>query len=270
MRRLVKITFNGLCLMLLCICLAVCLLGWQSRHAITYVIGATLSGRWGIAQFSGGTFVLLTWRAEPAAVWPRWYSVTDPATSGGEPLMDGRDSWHVLGFCGRSGLPGSNVVGVRAGRHVDESDPSLKRHDYTGQERGSLDPDFDGPWPGWGAISGDELTNGAWFCLTPMTGSCLELEGSISSAAAVSAALPLLWLILWLSRICVRQRCRRVGLCHVCKYDLTLNQSGRCPECGTKVSTLKAGHLGLSLTRCVSKGRPTAQDSAEEPPRQGS
>lgn len=31
---------------------------------------------------------------------------------------------------------------------------------------------------------------------------------------------------------------RSKGLCHVCKYDLTGNVSGRCPECGTAIEEL--------------------------------
>jgi hypothetical protein len=78
--------------------------------------------------------------------------------------MDGIDVWHA-------GLPGSDMVAVRAGRHVDETSPALKRSAYKDEPTVGLAPDFDGPWPGWGAFSGDEQTNGAWFCLSPSSSS---------------------------------------------------------------------------------------------------
>jgi hypothetical protein len=225
-KALIIAVLNGLCLMLLSISLTACLLGWQSRHAETYVVYATRAGRWWLGEFSCGGFAILTWRGEPAGVRPQWNSVPDRVKRGADPLIQGGEDWHGLGFKMRSG----DLVGVPAGRLVSEADPTLKRH--VKDPMNMLDPDFDGPWPGWGAYLNEPPSNGAWLCSPPSGSSCIELEGSIWSAAAVGAIFPLLWLALRLSRSAWMRRRRRLGLCRWCGYDLTLNQSGACPECG--------------------------------------
>jgi hypothetical protein len=50
----------------------------------------------------------------------------------------------------------------------------------------------------------------------------------------VTAVLPCCWLLLF--RRSLRARRSRAGLCRTCRYDLTGNASGVCPECGTSLA----------------------------------
>jgi len=50
----------------------------------------------------------------------------------------------------------------------------------------------------------------------------------------------------------VKRRRRRSGLCVGCAYDLTGNESGVCPECGTEVAEPRSGDR--SVARGVNRG----------------
>jgi hypothetical protein len=55
--------------------------------------------------------------------------------------------------------------------------------------------------------------------------------------ACVLALLPAVWIVTSI-RAHGQARHRRLGHCLRCNYDLTGNVSGRCPECGTPITTL--------------------------------
>lgn len=72
---------------------------------------------------------------------------------------------------------------------------------------------------------------------------------------ALTAVLPAWWL--W--RILSRRRHARRGLCRRCGYDLTGNNSGICPECGSPIPKSPAALYGPSL-RIGSKPRRVGHD----------
>jgi hypothetical protein len=60
---------------------------------------------------------------------------------------------------------------------------------------------------------------------------------------AMTAPMPMLWLILWLKRHTrdrLSRRRERLNLCPSCGYNLTANVSGTCPECGAPVAKVAA------------------------------
>ena len=60
------------------------------------------------------------------------------------------------------------------------------------------------------------------------------------AAALVATPLPAWRLGTLLRRRRRLRRAARAGLCRACLYDLTANQSGVCPECGTPTAAAAA------------------------------
>ena len=162
-----RIVANGLCLLMALICIALRFLEWKSHRGQTYFVCATRSGHWWLANFGDGRFSVVTWRGEPTAVWPEWYFVAKPDASGADLLLYVDKAWRWLGFQWESG----ELVGVPAGRVVSDTDHTLKRHEKDAMR--FLDPDFEGPWSGWGAYVGSPPSNGGWMCECD---SCTEFQ----------------------------------------------------------------------------------------------
>jgi hypothetical protein len=57
------------------------------------------------------------------------------------------------------------------------------------------------------------------------------------SISLMFAVLPAVWLLLWVKA----RRLPKAGQCRTCRYDLTGNSSGVCPECGMAI----AGKVGM-------------------------
>lgn len=83
------------------------------------------------------------------------------------------------------------------------------------------------------------------------TGVVAGPEGPIASVTYHEFLFPMadfLWicgaLLLVILLLLRKPRSNRVGFCTKCGYDLTLNVSGQCPECGTAIP--KAGEAGVA------------------------
>jgi hypothetical protein len=60
-------------------------------------------------------------------------------------------------------------------------------------------------------------------------------QTSLLRVMIAAAALPVLWMVMWLRRRVQKKRQETLGLCLVCNYDLRAS-SQRCPECGTPIT----------------------------------
>ena len=94
----------------------------------------------------------------------------------------------------------------------------------------------------------DDFDFGVWTVYWPLTSpysslASLNYRGFFGRFGAF--ALSIAWFVLVFAVVLAaslvltrwQSRVKRLGVCESCGYDLTGNTSGRCPECGTRVSS---------------------------------